>query len=266
MQSPSFASQTAMPMSRFKSHIPRQPTAAYPNHPAERARRSAVKLRWSSRLIHCIRAPQHCNALRPPSNVISLGQSAALTAAHSISTIHLKSTNLYRQTSHFVRGIAERSNSSAASHAQSSAPSQRNFRSFRAQKKKPAAADELHMLKTGLEPVRIAPRDFKSPASAISPLQPILFYVMRREIIPRRPIRSSIVPAYAAHAVKGSAASEKSAAAVKSPACPTGVSRSAQACCVLSSPSPQPFRQLIEPANILCRDHDRPVQNRLLLP
>ena len=27
------------------------------------------------------------------------------------------------------------------------------------------------MLKTGLEPVRIAPRDFKSPASAISPLQ-----------------------------------------------------------------------------------------------
>ena len=40
MQSPSFASQTAMPMSRFKSHIPRQPTAAYPNQPAERARRS----------------------------------------------------------------------------------------------------------------------------------------------------------------------------------------------------------------------------------
>ena len=133
-------------------------------------------------------------------------------------------------------------------------------------KKKPAAADELHMLKTGLEPVRIAPRDFKSPASAISPLQPILFYVMRREIIPPRPIRSSIVPAYVAHAVKDSAASEKSAAAVKSPACPIGVSRSAQARCVLSSPSPQPFRQLIEPANILCRDHDRPVQNRLLLP
>ena len=211
-------------------------------------------------------APQHCNALRPPSNVIFLGQSAALTAVHSISTIHLKSTNLYRQTSHFVRGIAERSNSSAASHAQSSAPSQRNCRSFRAQKKKPAVADELHMLKTGLEPVRIAPRDFKSPASAISPLQPILFYVMRREIIPPRPIRSSIVPAYVAHAVKDSAASEKSAAAVKSPACPIGVSRSAQARCVLSSPSPQPFRQLIEPANILCRDHDRPVQNRLLLP
>ena len=174
-----------MPMSCLSSRIPRQPTAAYPNQPAERARRQAVKLRWSSRLIHCIRAPQHCNALRPPSNVIFLGQSAALTAVHSISTIHLKSTNLYRQTSHFVRGIAERSNSSAASHAQSSAPSQRNCRSFRAQKKKPAAADELHMLKTGLEPVRIAPRDFKSPASAISPLQPMQLYDTQASRPPR---------------------------------------------------------------------------------
>ena len=34
--------------------------------------------------------------------------------------------------------------------------------------------DGLSMLKTGLEPVRIAPRDFKSPASAISPLQLII--------------------------------------------------------------------------------------------
>ena len=35
------------------------------------------------------------------------------------------------------------------------------------------------MLKTGFEPVRIAPRDFKSPASAVSPLQLIIPYAGR---------------------------------------------------------------------------------------
>ena len=35
------------------------------------------------------------------------------------------------------------------------------------------------MLKTGFEPVRIAPRDFKSPASAVSPLQLIIPYAPR---------------------------------------------------------------------------------------
>lgn len=107
-------------------------------------------------------------------------------------------------------------------------------------KKKPAAADELHMLKTGLEPVRIAPRDFKSPASAISPLQPILFYVMRREIILCCPIRSCFVPAYIAYAVKGSASSPAAALGKSSPVRSRyRVQRRDAAFCSTSSPQPR---------------------------
>ena len=43
-------------MSCLRSRILRQPTAAYPNQPVEPTCRPAVKLRWSSRLMHCIRA------------------------------------------------------------------------------------------------------------------------------------------------------------------------------------------------------------------
>ena len=57
-------------------------------------------------------------------------------------------------------------------------------------KKKPAALDRLLMLKTGFEPVRIAPRDFKSPASAVSPLQPMQLYDTQAS----RPRRVSATP------------------------------------------------------------------------
>lgn len=63
-------------------------------------------------------------------------------------------------------------------------------------KKKPAATDEPLMLKTGFEPVRIAPRDFKSPASAVSPLQLIIPYAPRNPATFSRGATAVSAPSY----------------------------------------------------------------------
>ena len=63
-------------------------------------------------------------------------------------------------------------------------------------KKKPAATDEPLMLKTGFEPVRIAPRDFKSPASAVSPLQLIIPYAPRNPATFSRGASTVSAPSY----------------------------------------------------------------------
>lgn len=72
------------------------------------------------------------------------------------------------------------------------------------------------MLKTGFEPVRIAPRDFKSPASAISPLQRILYPSAARKASPEQLMRldrltdsSSKSPNIPANELKNSAVYQK---------------------------------------------------------
>ena len=52
------------------------------------------------------------------------------------------------------------------------------------------------MLKTGFEPVRIAPRDFKSPASAVSPLQLIIPYAPRNPATFSRGATAVSAPSY----------------------------------------------------------------------